>query len=490
MGKIKKVIKGADISLVIPPPFFIKMPHTGIAYLSSFLKSKGFRVSVYDLSLKLHNSAKDELRRLWHVDCCNTLFQSEIADLIFRNFEKKINKFIEELLATDTRVIGFSVNQISIYLANRMAKIIKEKDSKRIIIFGGAGTFFKHPRELIRPSFVDIYVIGEGELTLLNILGAYFNQRKIRNGPGILLGKNIGRYQPSLPPIIQNLDEIPFPTFSEFDLKEYNLGFDYKPLPLLLSRGCIKRCTYCIDYIMWPTYRFRTPGHIMDEIKYHVQNNNIKAFEMIDLTCNGNLRQLSELCELIINSRLKFDWVSYAIIRKEMDLTLLSKMKQAGCHTLIYGVENGSDRILKLMLKGYAAKEASEVIQNTHRAGICTNINIIVGFPGETEEDFNQTIEFIRQNKDYIDEVTNVSGCTLFPQADLGRNKEKYGISWQEDTDPMLFYDSNGLNREGRNKRVERLVEIINNLGLSKAMVNKPSLNPEVKAILDSEKNK
>lgn len=490
MNKNKETIKGADIFLVIPPPFFIKMPHIGVAYLSIFLKNKGFRVSVYDLSLKLHNNAREELRRLWHIDCINTFFQSEIADLIFKNFENEINKFIEEFLATDIRVIGFSVNLISIYLANRIAKIIKEKDPKRIIIFGGAGTFFKHPRELIRPSFVDIYVIGEGELPLFNILDAHFNQRKIRNGAGILLGKNLVRYQPSLPLVVQDLDEIPFPAFSEFDLKEYNQGCDYKPLPLLLSRGCIKRCTYCIDYIMWPTYRFRSPGHIMDEIKYHVQNNNTKAFEMIDLTCNGNLKLLSELCDLIIDSGLKFDWVSYAIIRKDMDFTLLSKMKQAGCHTLIYGVENGSDRILEKMRKNYTAKEASEVIRITHEVGICTNINIIVGFPGETEEDFRQTIEFICENKDYIDEVTNVSGCTLFPETDLGRNKEKYGIFWQEGTDPMLFYDFNGLNREGRNKRVEHLVEIINNLGLSKSIVNKPSLNPEVKAILDSEKNK
>lgn len=479
--------KDIDILLVIPPPFFIKMPHIGIAYLSSFLKHKGFRVSVNDLSLRLHNSALEELKRFWYVDCTNSFFCTEIADLIFKNFEDEVNKFVEEFLLTDIKVIGFSVNMISIFLANRIAKILKEKDPKRLIIFGGGGTFFRHPRDLIKPGFVDVFVIGEGESTLFNILDAHFNHRKIHNAPGMLLGKDLGRRQPLPSAIIQNLDEIPFPDFREFDLKEYNQGDDYKPLPLLLSRGCIRRCAYCIDYIMWPKYRFRSPSHIMDEIKYHIQNNHTKAFEMIDLTCNGNLKQLLELSDLIIDSGLKFDWVSYAIIRKDMDLGLLSKMKKAGCNTLIYGVENGSDRLLKMMGKDYTAKEASEVIRLTHKAGIGANINIIVGFPGETEEDFRQTIEFIRENKDYINEVTNVSGCSLFPEADLGRNKKKYGIFLEEGTDPMLFTDSHGLDRFGRNDRVARLSGTINNIGLSKAIVNKPALNPLVKAFLNNE---
>jgi len=481
----KDTIKDSDILLVIAPPFLTKMPNIGVGYLDSYLTHKGFKVSISDLSLKLYNSATDELKRFWSIDCVNTFFQSEIADMVFKNFRKEINKFVKEFLATDTRAIGFSVNMISIYSANAIAKLIKVNDPKRLVIFGGPGTFYNHPRDQIKPSFVDIYVIGEGEFTLFNILDAYFNNREISDAPGILLAKDLGKRQPMPSPNIPNLDELPYPTFSGFDLKEYNQGNDYKPLPLLLSRGCIRRCTYCIDYHMWPKYRFRTVGHIMDEIKYHVTNNNAKAFEAIDLTCNGNLRQLSELCDLIIESGLEFTWVSYAIIRKNMDFKLLEKMKKANCDTLIYGVENGSDRILKLMGKGYTAQEASEVIKNTHKAGIRTNINIIVGFPGETEEDFKQTIEFIRQNKDYINEVTNISGCTLFPTADIGRYKEKYGVCWEEGTEPMFFHDSNGLGREGRNERVARLVEIVNNLKLSKSIVNKPSLNPEVKEIME-----
>ncbi len=478
-------IKDADILLVVAPPFFVKMPHIGVAYLASFLADKGFKAQVYDLSLKLHNNAKEDLKRFWRVDCVNSYFQSEIAEIIFKSFKREIDQFVDDILATTTEVIGFSVNMISIYLANRIAKMIKIKDPYRLIIFGGPGAFYSHPRDQIKPSFADVYVVGEGEAALVEILTVHKDSREIPDIPGVLLAEDLGKRQPLLPLNIQNLDEIPFPTFAGFDLKEYNQADEYKPLPILLSRGCIRRCAYCIDYMMWPKFRCRSAEHVMNEIRYQAEHNGAKAFEVIDLTCNGNLKQLAQLCDLIIDSGLDFTWVSYAIVRKDMNFELLEKMKKARCDTLIYGVENGSDRVLKLMNKGYTANEASEVIRNTHKAGIRTNINIIVGFPGETEEDFQQTVKFVHDNKDYINEVTNISGCTLFPTADIGRNKEKYGVFWDEDSDPMLFYDANGVDREERNMRVARLVEIVNNLKLTKSIVNKPSLNPEVEQLMD-----
>ncbi|MDD5196711.1 MAG: radical SAM protein [Candidatus Omnitrophota bacterium] len=477
----RNIIQDADILLVITPPVFTMMPHIGVAYLSSFLRHRGFRVDVYDLSLRLFNKARQGLKRFWGVDCVNSFFQEQIAENISKNFTRELDGFVEDLLSTRTKAIGFSVNLISIYLANKIAEKIKRRDPGRLIIFGGPGTFFKHPRDLVIPTFADIYVIGEGENTLLSILRAYYNNAKITSSPGILLAKDLGKIKPLLPEAIQDLNQIPFPDFSGFRLREYNQGFDYKPLPLLLSRGCIRRCTYCIDHIMWPKYRFRAPSQIMEEINYHMLKNNTRAFEFIDLICNGNLEQLSGISDLIIESKLKFEWVSYAIIRKDMEFSLFSKLNQAGCHTLIYGVESGSDRILKKMGKAYTAQEASEVIRNTHQSGICTNINIIVGFPGETEEDFNQTIDFVLKNKDYIDEITNISGFTLFPAAEVGVNKDNYGVYWQEGTDPMLFTDSNGLDRQARNKRVAKLVGIVNDLKLNRAIVNKPVLNPKVR---------
>jgi hypothetical protein len=237
----RNIIQDADILLVVTPPVFTMMPHIGVAYLSSFLRDRGFRVDVHDLSLRLFNKARPGLKRFWRVDCVNSFFQEQIAANIFKNFNRELDGFVEAILSTRTKVIGFSVNLISIYLANKIAEKIKRKDPERLIIFGGPGTFFKHPRDLIVPAFADIYVIGEGENTLLSILKACYNNAKIVSAPGILLAKDLGKIEPLLPEAIQDLNQIPFPDFSGFRLREYNQGFDYKPLPLLLSRGCTRR---------------------------------------------------------------------------------------------------------------------------------------------------------------------------------------------------------------------------------------------------------
>jgi len=486
----KITLRDEDMLLVIPPPFFTKMPSIGVAYLATYLKHKGFKVSVFDMSLRIYNNAPAPTKRFWAMDCTNDFFVKEISDKLLHNFKQEIDDFVDAFLSTNTKIIGFSVNLISIFLSNEIARLIKARDPSRFIIFGGPATFFKHPRELIDPGFVDLFVIGEGEAVTPLILQRALKNKHIKNGAGILLGRDFRRVNgiPAVP--LSDIRQIPFPTFSEFELAEYNQGNDYKPLPLLTSRGCIRKCSYCIDHIMWPKFRFRDPEYIFKEIEYHMLNNNTKAFEFNDLTCNGNLKQLSAICDLIIASGYKFDWVSYAIVRREMDSDLLLRMKKAGCHTLIFGIESASERILKLMGKNFTAKDAAELIRRAHEAGICTNMNIIVGFPGETEEDFNLTAEFIESNRANIDEITNVSGCTLFPDAELGRKKEKFGIYSRKDQDPMLFVDANGVDLECRNKRVEKMLKIVNELNITKAIINKPTLNPEVKAALENEKYK
>jgi radical SAM superfamily enzyme YgiQ (UPF0313 family) len=483
------VFKKADILLVVAPPFLVRMPHIGIAYLARYLRAQGFDPAVCDLSIELHNNANPESRRFWQADSLNTYFCTEIAEMIYRNFRREINKFVDDFLASDIKVIGFTVNIINIFLINRIAKMIKDRDPSRFVILGGPATFFHHPRDLIAPCHADLCVIGEGETVLTNILLSLRAGRKIKRAPGILLGRDLGRRQPAPAPVIADLDAIPFPDYKEFDLSRYNLDTGYQPIPILMSRGCVRRCAYCIDHLMWPKYRFRSPAHIMEEIVYHIKNNKTRAFEMVDLCCNGNLKQLEQLSDMIIESGLEFPWVSYAIIRDGMTAELLAKIRRSGCSTLIYGVENGSDRILRLMGKSYTSAKASEVIRMTHEAGIKVNVNLILGFPGETEDDFNRTLEFVNLNKDYIQEVTNVSACTLFPEADLGRNKWKYGVCFRKGTDPMLFTDANGVDRLERHERVTRMVEQISALGLSKVLVNKAALNPQVKMILENEKN-
>jgi radical SAM superfamily enzyme YgiQ (UPF0313 family)/wyosine [tRNA(Phe)-imidazoG37] synthetase (radical SAM superfamily) len=461
-----------DIALVVAPPWAVKMPPLGVAYVVTYLKRKGFKPFVYDLNLKLHNTAVKSNKVFWDIKNLNNKSPENVAADIFCIFKKKFSVFIDELLALDTGVIGFSTNLISLWVAFELAKLIKARDPGKIIIFGGPGCFWDYKR--IEPGVVDAFVIGEGEESLCDILRLIKEGKEISDIPGVVTLSN-GTYSRLISRKPLDIQAIPFPDFTEFTLKEYNQNNNYKPLPLLTSRGCIGKCTYCIDHRMWGQIRCKAAESIFHEIEYHITHYGKTGFEFNDLICNGNLKELEKFSELLINSGHKINWVSYAIIRKDMTLELFEKMKKSGCHTLIYGMESGSDTVLKRMNKYYTAREAEGVLRLCHQSGICTNINLIVGFPGESKSEFNETVEFLKRNKAYIDEVTNVSGCVLFPESEMGHNRDTFGIRLPPGRDPLLYEDSTGIGPEVRKERVEKLLAAISDMGIKKQIINNPT---------------
>lgn len=265
-----------------------------------------------------------------------------------------------------------------------------------------------------------------------------------------------------------NLDTVPWPTFSEFDLRVYG----NRVLPLFGSRGCIGCCSFCNDWPSSRPYRNRSARHIFEEIKYHLEQNHIDTFSFKDLLCNGNIKKLEELCDLISDAGLKIHWDAQAIPRKEMTYALLVKLKAAGCSTLIYGIESFSNNVLLEMKKLFTREVAERVLRDTHRAGINVMFNVIVGFPGEREEDFKETLEAIRRNHKFVTQIGAVSVCLANGFADLQVNPDKYGIIIP--TDPKIsakyWYSKDGVNtHEVRKHRAEKVLALIDELGFAYA---------------------
>ena len=161
------------------------------------------------------------------------------------------------------------------------------------------------------------------------------------------------------------------------------------------------------------------------------------------------------------------------MVNRGMNLKLLKKMKQAGCYFLCYGVESFSDKILKSMNKFYNSSDAERVIRLSHEAGINTAVNVIVGFPGETEEDFNKTIGTIKKNKGNLSEVTNVSSFAVMPDSKVGANLEEYGVNIFDLTKDINFYiDNNNVGPEERIKRVRKATFMLSKCGIRNPIVN------------------
>ncbi|MFH1421964.1 MAG: radical SAM protein, partial [Planctomycetota bacterium] len=213
---------------------------------------------------------------------------------------------------------------------------------------------------------------------------------------------------------LDNLDSLPFLDFSSIDIS------CYKPiLPLLASRGCIRKCVFCSEWNLYKKFRQHSVRYAIAQITYLLQRYNITYFSFHDSLINGNLEWLEKFCQEIINKNISIQWEAQIAIRSEMDTALFTLMKKAGCINLFIGLESASDKILAQMNKGFTINDAQRIFSELTKAGLMFEVSIIVGYPGESQQDFKHTLDFLKTHKRIIPKIAQVSGFTLYPQSVL-----------------------------------------------------------------------
>ena len=458
--------KYADILFIQCPPWDTVMPPLGIAYLSAYLNEYGYKTAVFDLNVVLYNSVPQDLKYLWLQKSYSSWVDKDfIKNIWFQLKELATVSICQALQDVHTPCIGLSVNFASIGFAVELLKVVKYIKSDIKIILGGWGCIDEHMRSRFPENLVDVFVAGEGEQALKEAMDRLTGRKKPANIPGVIFTEDyLPVCKPRLP--VMDLEVLPWPKFTEFQLDLYK----YRQLPLLSSRGCIGNCSFCNDWSYSKPYRYRKASTVFEEIRYHKENNNINAFSFKDLLCNGNLDNLNSLADRIIDSKIEVFWDAQAISRKEMNYALLCKLKKSGCTTLIYGVESFSNNTLKKMNKLFTKEIAEKVIRDTSRAGIKVFINIIVGFPTETDKDFKETFEAINANRKYISNIGAISVCLINPNTNLSTRPKDYGLvssfgQGMEIKDWLSAGDKN--NYTIRKKRIEMIMDLTAQLGLS-----------------------
>jgi len=183
-------------------------------------------------------------------------------------------------------------------------------------------------------------------------------------------------------------------------------------------------------------YRSRSGVSLFKKIQYQSkQHPGVKYFECAGPAINSNLKELKSFCDLMISSNLKAYWGGNALIQPGMDRETLIKMKEAGCITLTMGIESGSQRILDRMGKHYTVADCSRIIKECSELNIAVYANFIIGFPGESHSDFEDTCEFIKKNAPYIKYVGSRSPCWVSPYTKIYNNPDKYEIDYSRTKD-------------------------------------------------------
>jgi radical SAM superfamily enzyme YgiQ (UPF0313 family) len=228
---------------------------------------------------------------------------------------------------------------------------------------------------------------------------------------------------------IQDVDKLPFPDWDLINLENYwNLGYAHAPLTekkylqILTSRGCPLICEFCVvPATNEKKWRPRSAKNVVDELEKYSKKYGVTEYHIEDLNPTVNRYRIIEICKLLIKRKLKLSLKFAAGTKAEtFDINTIEWMAKAGFSYISISPESGSPRVLKLMRKYFNHEQALLQVKRMHELGIPSQACIVLGFPGETEEDLLLTKKYVKQlAKAGLDEValfimTPVPGSAVF----------------------------------------------------------------------------
>jgi len=458
-----------DVVLVQAPAWGICTPPLGLATLTAYARKRGYKVLPLDLNIESYLAREGEYKNIWDLEQSLWFWNtpSRVQQYIEDN-RALFRKFVTRIVATRAKLVGFAVYGSSYVASLYLAKELKAADPEITIVFGGPHVSkFLAGKTTVHEKCVDVVAQGEGELTLIDLIEKVAKEGKVEFCPGTLLRRDgeiidCGDRDP-----IANINELPYADFSDYDLKSYR---DPARLPIISSRGCVNRCIYCNERPYWRKYRFLRAERIFAEIQGQLaQYPGVDWFDFQDSTVNGNVKELERLADLILANGLEIRWSGQAIIRKEMTLDLLKKLRQSGCVCLAFGLETPSPSLmLKIGKRLSDGANPDQIVRDCHTAGLGCAYNFMFGLPGETEEDARETLDFLRRHRDWIGTVNPSPGFCGFAPGTLAFDRpEEYGI--RKDTFDRTYWESD----DGKNsylvrlRRFEEFCQLVDDLGIS-----------------------
>ena len=316
-----------------------------------------------------------------------------------------VEEICKEIEKSAPQYVGLSVLTVEGPAISQIANKIK-KISTEITFIAGGPHASSNPESILSDKNVDYLVLGEGEETMKELIEALDEGKSIDQVRGIAYRKNGETTCTPSRPFIDDLDTLPFPAWDLINLEKYfnlptfNIIYASKKyMSIFTSRGCPYHCTYCHN-IFGKNFRVRTPENVFQEIEYLYRTYGIKEFQIVDDTFNVKMERAKKICDLIIKSDLKIFLTFPNGVRGDiMDEELLLKLRQAGTYKITYAIETGSSRLQKLIRKNINLPKLQDTITNTNKLDILTHGFFMGGFPTETKDELQLTIDFAKRSK-------------------------------------------------------------------------------------------
>ncbi|MCP4154477.1 MAG: radical SAM protein [bacterium] len=395
-----------------------KLPSIGLCSLAAYTREKGYQTDL--------------------LDAFNTGLTPEAT--------------LEKVLEFSPTHVGITAITSNVVFAGEFATLLKKNAPQIITIVGGPHITAMPEATMERFPAIDIGVLGEGEITIDEILGSPPKTTDLEAIKGIIYRDKEDKLKKNTPrPLIKDLDSLPFPAW---DLLPGFPDF-YRPTPtnfkklpvasLVTSRGCPFACTFCDRSVFGRNFRTFSAEYIIKLIEDLHTKYGVLELCFYDDTFTADKKRLVTLCEYFIKKKLKLSWSCLGRV-DNTEPQMLAMMKKAGCWLISYGIESASPEILEIYCKKTTRSQVENAITATKKAGITTRGFFIIGGPLETDHTVIQLKDMLKQIP--LDDI-HISFYTPIPGSELYDIADQYGTfskDWTKMNVYVLNFIPNGLN--------------------------------------------
>ncbi len=327
---------------------------------------------------------------------------------------------ITEIIATfKPKIIGIGGTTHTRFESFNIARTAKEIDKNILVVYGGCHATFTAQDTLANIPEIDVVVRGEGEQTFSEIAEKTLRQNasieEIEGTSLRLKGSITHNHERQRN---QKLDSLPFPVYHLMKMEKYRSKLDFLDVEgaqVVSSRGCPIGCSFCSASAMFgKIVTLRSANSVVNEIELLLNKYHYKGAKFFDSTLTLRKSHITSICDEIIKRGLKFPW-ECEIRVDTVDKDILKRMKEAGCYYVDFGVESGSEEVLKKMNKKITLEQVINVLDWTKELKIRTKVFFTFGHIEETVEDSMKTIAFIDKYKKYMSRIALGIGICIYP---------------------------------------------------------------------------